>query len=218
MRILPRTLWLVATLMLISAAPAQGPLNLSTAKAAVLRYVDAGCYEKDLAVEAAAAHEWIELRGSQRVDGERLAIVLDIDETTLSNLPHMRAMDFGYVPASWDLWVAEATAPAIEPVKQIFLTARQYGVTVFFITGRKESDRPGTDKNLDVAGMGDHERLICKPSDFPGTSESYKIAARERLTADGWTIIANVGDQESDLRGGFSEKTFKLVNPFYIIE
>jgi len=29
-------------------------------------------------------------------------------------------------------------------------------------------------------------------------------------------IIANIGDQESDLAGGFAEKTFKLPNPFYI--
>jgi acid phosphatase len=29
-------------------------------------------------------------------------------------------------------------------------------------------------------------------------------------------IIANMGDQASDLAGGHAEKTFKLPNPFYL--
>jgi hypothetical protein len=33
----------------------------------------------------------------------------------------------------------------------------------------------------------------------------------------GYTIIANMGDQFSDLEGGFSERTYKLPNPFYYI-
>ena len=36
--------------------------------------------------------------------------------------------------------------------------------------------------------------------------------------ATGWhTIIANVGDQWSDLDGGFAERVFKLPNPVYFI-
>ena len=34
----------------------------------------------------------------------------------------------------------------------------------------------------------------------------------------GYLIILNVGDQESDLTGGFADRTFKLPNPFYFIE
>jgi predicted secreted acid phosphatase len=30
--------------------------------------------------------------------------VFDIDETVLSNLPHMREMDFGYVADEWNAW------------------------------------------------------------------------------------------------------------------
>jgi hypothetical protein len=31
------------------------------------------------------------------------------------------------------------------------------------------------------------------------------------------TIVANMGDQPSDLEGGFAERTFLLPNPFYRI-
>lgn len=209
---------LVAALVWASSTSATEPLNLSTAKAAVIRYVDSGEYDKDLATEAKRAGSWIAERVARKTTDEKLVLVLDVDETALSNWPHMRDRDFGYIPSAWDEWVAEGIAPAIKPVKAVYDMARANGVTVFFITGRKESDRPGTEKNLSAMGFADYEQLICKPLDFEGTSEAYKTQARQRLEKDGWTIIANVGDQPSDLAGGASEKVFKLVNPFYLIE
>jgi len=45
----------------------------------------------------------------------------------------------------------------------------------------------------------------------------YKSAAREQITKGGHHIVANVGDQASDLSGGFADGTFKLPNPFYFV-
>jgi HAD superfamily, subfamily IIIB (Acid phosphatase) len=39
---------------------------------------------------------------------------------------------------------------------------------------------------------------------------------RRKLTAEGYIIIANIGDQDSDLTGGYAERIFKLPNPFYL--
>lgn len=194
------------------------PTNLTTAKRAVLRYVDSGEYTKDLTTVADQASEWIATRATQSSVSEKLAIVLDIDETVLTNLPHMREMDFGYLPKMWDQWVEEGKAPAIEAMSKVFETAIHHEVAVIFITGRKESDRPGTVKNLAALNLANYEQLICKPVEFMGTSAEYKTAARKGLEAEGWTVIANVGDQHSDLEGGYSERTFKLVNPFYLID
>mgnify|MGYP003650988825 CR=1 FL=1 len=214
-----RVAWLGVALFGASALMvAEVPTNLTTAKRAVLRYVDSGEYSKDLATTADQASEWIAARVARPVDGEKLALVLDIDETVLTNLPHMREMDFGYLPKMWDEWVEEGDAPAIQSIHKVYQTALHHQVTVFFITGRKETDRPGTVKNLAVMDLGDYEQLICKPNGYKGTSGAYKTAARKRLEAEGWTIIANVGDQHSDLEGGHSEKIFKLVNPFYLID
>ena len=45
----------------------------------------------------------------------------------------------------------------------------------------------------------------------------FKAPQRRNMVARGFTIVVNVGDQDSDLEGGYAERTFKLPNPFYYI-
>jgi acid phosphatase len=47
------------------------------------------------------------------------------------------------------------------------------------------------------------------------TTEQFKTETRRKLQAEGRVIIANIGDQDSDLAGGSSERTFKVPGPFY---
>ncbi len=191
------------------------PANLYPHKLELRAYVDSGRYQADLARVAGRALAWVDERASRRLPSERLAVVFDLDETLLLNWPSISANDFGYIPALWEQWVDQAAAPAIESVREVYRAARKRGIAVFYITGRSERDRLGTERNLQTIDCAEHVELICKPSDVKQTSSAFKTAARERLTRDGYTIIANLGDQESDLVGGFSERTFKLPNPFY---
>ena len=115
-----------------------------------------------------------------------------------------------------EAWVADGKAPAIDPVRDVYRTARRLKLEVIFITGRREHQRAGTEKNIRDIGCGDYAEFLMKPDDFKGTSAVFKTAERARLIAKGYTIIANVGDQESDLVGGNAEKTFKLPNPLYL--
>ena len=78
-----------------------------------------------------------------------------------------------------------------------------------------ERDRIGTEENLRAIGCGDYVMLICKADAAKETTEQFKTAARAKLEAGGHVIIANLGDQDSDLVGGHAEKIFKLPNPFY---
>lgn len=194
------------------------PVNLSVAKEVVIRYANKGEYERDAAVIARYATDWITARAERKLAEEKLAIVLDIDETALSNLAHMKEMDFGYIPDLWDAWVANHHAPPIEPVLAVYQQAQRLGIEVFFITGRREKDRPGAESNLRASGYGDYVHLYLKPDDFPEPTQVFKTATREKIAGEGWTIIANLGDQQSDLDGGASERTFKLPNPFYLIK
>lgn len=203
---------------LAGAAFALEPVNLTSAKEAVTRYVNSGEYQHDLDVMARYAQDWVTARAARKAEGEKLALVLDIDETALSNLTHMQEMDFGYVPVLWDEWVANHHAPAIESVRTVYQLARRLDVAVFFITGRREKDRPGTESNLRAAGYGEYAQLIFKSNESHERSQEFKTTARENIRAAGWTIIANVGDQQSDLDGGSAERTFKLPNPFYLIK
>ncbi|HKB57027.1 MAG TPA: HAD family acid phosphatase, partial [Lacunisphaera sp.] len=139
-----------------------------------------------------------------------------IDETTLSNLSHILDNDFSYVPKTWDGWVAEGRAPAIIPVQAVYETVVRAKVDVFFITGRRERDRPGTERNLREVGYETWTKIFFKPNDFTETTRAFKIDMRRKLMADGYIIIANIGDQDSDLAGGYAERYFKLPNPFYI--
>jgi acid phosphatase len=49
------------------------------------------------------------------------------------------------------------------------------------------------------------------------TVQEFKTAERTKVEAEGYTIIADVGDQISDLEGEHSGCHFKVPNPFYFI-
>jgi predicted secreted acid phosphatase len=207
----------LALAFLCGPAPALEPSNLYPHKQELRAYVDSGDYLKDIATVALQANKYLVKRIAHRAKpGQKLAIVFDIDETTLSNLSHILANDFGYVSKTWDGWVTEGRAPAILPVQAVYETAVRAKVDVFFITGRKERDRPGTEKNLREVGYETWTKIFYRPNDFAETTRAFKIDMRRKLMADGYVIIANIGDQDSDLVGGYAERYFKLPNPFYI--
>lgn len=191
------------------------PKNLSTAKAEVKAYVDSGAYQADLAAVAMPAKAWIDER-ARRGPG-KLAVVFDIDETSLSNLDHMTQADWGYQADSWSTWVMSARAPALLPAREIFHAARANHVTVFFITGRRQSEEAATARNLRSQGMSGFAEILVRAEHSKTPVQAFKTAQRKRITEQGFTIIANVGDQQSDLDGGYAERTFKLPNPFYRI-
>ena len=198
------------------ATPAtREPGNLSVAKNQVKAYVDSGAYNADLAAAAKPAMDWITRRANSGI--AKPAVVFDIDETTLSNLDHMTKFDWGYQPASWSKWVLESKATAIRPAREVFLTARAHHVSVFFITGRRQSEKAATARNLRAQGMGDFAEMFVRSDSSQTPIKAFKTSARKQLTDQGYTIIANVGDQQSDLDGGYAQRTFKLPNPFYLI-
>jgi hypothetical protein len=83
-------------------------------------------------------------------------------------------------------------------------------VTVFFITGRPEGLRDLTVTALRNAGYTGKLNLDLKPSVV-----GYKAGARKAIERKGYRILANLGDQQSDLKGGYSLKRYKLPNPMY---
>ena len=61
---------------------------------------------------------------------------------------------------------------------------------------------------------------FCGPSITAGTScptIQYKSGTRAYIESQGYDIVANFGDQFSDLLGGFADKTFKMPNPNYYL-
>jgi predicted secreted acid phosphatase len=217
-----------AACFLAGVALAQPP-NIDELKQQLLAYQTSGDYERGLAAVAARARAYIEAHAAGVT---KPALVLDIDETALSNWPRIVADDFGYIPsgacnrlpkgpcgaAAWEL---KGVAPVIAPTLKLFNAARAKGVAVFFITGRGEDERAATIRNLRRAGYRGWTRLIMKPPGLKVKSAAdFKAPERAKIAAQGYTVIANMGDQPSDLAGGNpadQAAQFQLPNPFYRI-
>ncbi len=135
------------------------PPNLGNLKERLRTYKSTGAYDRDLRKVAAEAEACIKDLAKRTT---RPALVLDIDETALSNWPQLIANDFGYIPGgscrlfkgpcgsrAWELL---GRAPVIEPTLKLFRAASASGVSIFFITGRDETERSATVANLRRAG------------------------------------------------------------------
>ena len=58
---------------------------------------------------------------------------------------------------------------------------------------------------------------MLKPASYTqDTLVPYKSGARATFERHGYTILENVGDQQSDLAGGRVRHRYKLPNPVYV--
>ena len=58
---------------------------------------------------------------------------------------------------------------------------------------------------------------FCGPPTSTCTTTQYKSLTRAYIESQGYNIVANFGDQFSDLIGGYADRTFKLPNPMYYL-
>jgi acid phosphatase len=203
--------------------PQEPTPNLGQLKMRLVAYHDCqrihGCYAADLNRQSNLAIASLQRRVAKAKQGEKLALVLDIDETALSNWDEETQDDFGYVAKDWNDWVDKKQAPAIEGTLRLYNEAVKRGVSVFFITGRPRSQEAATTENLKAVGYHDWAGLALR-GPHPPTQKvaEYKSGERAKIVAAGYHIILNVGDQMSDLNGNpQAELSVKLPNPFYYI-
>jgi acid phosphatase len=201
--------------------------NLAVFKRQLIRY---RCtrYDAEVARVDRDAAAWIARRAPKVT---KPALVLDVDETALSNWAVLYHNDFAYfregdcdlnVPRACGqtAWEKSAAAPAIAPTLDLFNAAKARGVAVFFITGRRENaaESAATETNLRKAGYDGWAGIYLRPPESHEASAAvFKSSARAEIESQGYRIIANVGDQQSDLALGHAERTFKLPNPFYYV-
>jgi acid phosphatase len=246
----PRVLAFVLSVLLLSNSPvAQSSFasrtlvpkeptpNLGKLKIRLTAYHDCkpnyGCYPKDVDRQSDLAVAFLRRRTTYVQPNEKLALVLDIDETALSNWDELRSRgkdetfgdDFGYIPADWDSWVRKEKATAIEGTLRLYHEAIKHNVAVFFITSRTKDQDPQIDQtaatveNLKAVGYRHWQGLALRgPHPATQTVTDYKSEERKKIVHTGYRIILNVGDQMSDLNGEpQAELSVKLPNPFYYI-
>jgi predicted secreted acid phosphatase len=210
-----------ACLAFSSLAAAKEPKNLNALKIQVIKYHDSGEYQNDQSKVIGQAMLYLKNRLANEAKShskKKLAIILDIDETSLSNYADMAKMDFGGTFDEVVLAEDVANDAVIKPTLELYRYAKENNVAIFFVTGRKEHSREATIKNLNNVGFKNWDGLILKSENYNEKSASpFKIGARESVEKQGYVIILNLGDQESDLAGKHAEKSFKLPNPYYFI-
>ena len=106
---------------------------------------------------------------------------------------------------------------ALAPTVALVRRARELGVAVFFVTGRPPELREATERNLREQGY-EWDGVVLQPAGASFASAvDFKAPERKRIAERGYTILLSMGDQQSDLDGGYAERTFKLPNPVYFL-
>ena len=169
--------------------------------------------------------------------GERPAIVFDADDTTLWTYDmEVGDMHFNYNPAEQDVWVQGQKFPAVPGMVALERTAQKAGCTVVGLTGRNDNQKAATLGNLAKVGYTGltPENYYTKwtgqgASQQPSyihcaaascTTIEYKSQTRAHVESKAggkYDIVANFGDQFSDLIGGHADRTIKLPNPTYYL-
>jgi acid phosphatase len=198
--------------------------NLFDAQRQVEQYIVSGRYEADVASVARQAQSYVERRATMVT---RPAIVLDIDETSLSNWPAYKANGWGRVvggecnldqgPCGIRAWQALGQSKALAPTLALVTRAKALGVAVFFISARPHALLEATERNLrDQGYVWDGVTVLAEGASFVSAVD-FKAPERKKIAERGFTILISMGDQDSDLKGGYAERTFKLPNPVYFL-
>ncbi|MCG0284375.1 HAD family acid phosphatase [Streptomyces sp. PSAA01] len=155
--------------------------------------VDYETWQRDVrAIIDEQARPYVEER-TANPSGEKQAIVLDIDNTSLET-------DFGFT----------FPQPPVEPVLKLSQYAHDRGVAIFFVTARPGTISWPTGYNLEQAGYSVAGLYVRHLPDLFQDVADYKTAKRAEIEKNGYTIIANIGNSPTDLSGGHAEKSFKL--------
>jgi predicted secreted acid phosphatase len=124
--------------------------------------------------------------------------------------------EFNFIPDCTSTDPDDQSAEVISPTLRFFNTVKTEGVAIFFVTARNDEQRAVTEANLRKVGYeGWNELIMQLPNSHASSIESYKAAQRARIEAKGFRIIANIGDQFSDLAG--DTRTEDLSYPIHSI-
>lgn len=189
--------------------------SLPECKRNIINYYESGAFYKE--IERIADKELNDYKELSIKEND--CVIFDIDETALDNYFHIKNNDFGYDPEKWKAWVLKAEAPALNGIKRIYDFYMQKGAKIIFISGRKIDEYEATKINLLKVGYSKFDTIITRrPNEHNLSAVEFKSSKRKELTEKGYNIILNVGDQNSDLEGGYSQRKLKIPNYLYLIK
>ncbi|MFG2309141.1 HAD family acid phosphatase [Streptomyces sp. NPDC048566] len=177
-----------------AAGPAAAVPVRAAASASAAADVDYATWQRDVQRVVDEATPYVAERTADPA-GRKLALVFDIDNTTLET---------GFHP-----WYQLPT-PAVRASLALARYAHSRGAAVFFVTARPGIIAAETKWNLQSVGYPVDGLYVRDLGDLFDEVGAYKTRKRALIESHGYTIIANVGNNTSDLVGGHAERTFKL--------
>ncbi len=131
------------------------------------------------------------------------AIILDVDETVLDNSPfEVRLIEDGTsYPTGWNEWCNESAARPVPGALEFTNYAASQGVTVFYVTNRKEPLKAGTHRNLVKHGFPMKEgvdTLLMRDGRPEWDSDK---TSRRAVIAEQYRIVMLFGDNAGDFVG-----------------
>ncbi|CAN5202587.1 hypothetical protein BH11ACT2_BH11ACT2_00750 [soil metagenome] len=146
------------------------------------------------------------------------ALVLDVDDTTLATYDlYVGRMHYVNDTALRRAWVRHEKFAAVPGMVRLAKAAKRSGCRLIAITGRASFERTATLGNLANLGYPAFARAYFSTPGSGLSAQQYKTAARARLARAGVVIVANIGDQKSDLAGGHAARDIRLPNRMYTI-
>ncbi|BDZ48346.1 hypothetical protein GCM10025867_05870 [Frondihabitans sucicola] len=145
-------------------------------------------------------------------------------------------MHFTFSPAEQDVWVQDQRFPATPSMVSLTDVAQKYGCSLIGLTGRTDDQKAATIGNLAKVGytgftpadyytkwtgVGASQQpsyISCAAAKC--TTIEYKSQTRafvESRAGGHYDVVANYGDQFSDLIGGHADRSVKLPNPTYYL-
>ncbi len=136
------------------------------------------------------------------IDKHRI-IVLDVDETVLDNSPFQAksVLNSSSYPDYWDAWCKLANAEPLPGALEFLNYARANGVSIFYVTNRKDYLKEVTIQNLKAKGFphADAEHVITR------SAEASKEGRRQELLGK-YHIALLFGDNLNDFAEDFEGK------------
>ena len=190
-------------------------------------FSDDGPYANEVEGVVDSAQRYLRKSQALKVPaGTTRSVLFDVDDTTLSTFSYQTYANFVFNATSNAAFANAAIFQAVPHMVELEHFAESLGYTVFFLTGRNILQHDGTLTNLTNEGYDVIDaNLYLKDNTAPWLSScaptcattQYKSLTRQHIESLGYHIVANFGDQFSDLNGGFADKTFKIPNPMYFL-
>ncbi|APC94930.1 acid phosphatase [Francisella tularensis subsp. novicida] len=183
----------------------------------VISYYESTAHENEVELILARAKKIIQAQ--QSLQGN--AIVLDIDETALNHYYSLKLAGFPQ-DENHSIWNELLSRTDVYPIKatlDFYLYCLTSGLKVFFISARFAQYLESTKQALRNAGYVNFEDVFVFPENIEEYNSkdfnNFKAGRRAYIESLGYKILISIGDQSSDLLGGYTLYTLQLPNYLY---